>query len=144
MIRLLKWGFWICVALLFVPVPTHDEDMKTSVLAQEVLQISVAVVADVSGFCERNPTTCDTGSDTFSSLASRVRLGAEQIYHYAMWMGDKSYTIPEPGSTPEPQSVHLKKVKPVQISPSQNTLAPADLKPAWRGIPEEQVALGNG
>ena len=137
MFGLVKWGFWICVALMFVPVKTSDDNMKTSVLAQEVLQFGVVAFSDLSGFCDRNPHACHSGGETMSAIAERVKLGATQIYHYALWMGDKSYAMPEVEANRTIDIQH-RKVTPVPISPSQNTLLPDDLKPAWRGT--EQLA----
>lgn len=157
MMGLVKWGFWICIALLFVPVKHADENMKSSVLAQEVLQVSLTFFADVSGFCDRNPGACRSGGETMNALMARVKLGAEEVYHYAMWMGNnvherpqtemvRSYqpegrVIEERGFEPRDQ-IQQRRVTPVQISPSQNTLRPADLQPAWGGS-GNRVAFNN-
>lgn len=140
MFGLLKWSFWICVALLFVPLPNQSENTRSVVLAQDLLQLSMAAASDMSGFCDRNPATCVSGEQTLAALATRVKLGAEQVYTYAVRVGSQSYEVAT-DTAQEPQAIQTKAVSPVILSPqssprlttSQNTLLPSDLEPSWRG-----------
>jgi hypothetical protein len=143
MFGLIKLSFWVCLALLFVPVPHADNSTKSSALIQDMLHISSAAASDMSGFCTRNPDVCVSGERTAGVLLNRVRMGAEQVYHYAMWVGNNAYTPQNAVYTKahqqpiESQEIKARQISPVKISPSQNTLLPSDLEPSWGGDPQK-------
>ena len=68
-----------------------------------------SAIADFSGFCDRNPQACATGSTAVQVFASKVRYGADLLTSY----------------------LHHDQ------APDSGTLKSEDMEPTWRGLPTE-------
>lgn len=77
-----------------------------------------AAIADLGGFCDRQPAACAVGAEALKSLADRARSGVQALHAYV--------TLP-------PASEATGTLAAPAGPPSQDTLEPADRLPAWRG-----------
>lgn len=78
---LLRSAFWLTIVILLIPAdPQTGEAPRVTVV--NALMAAQATVADLSGFCERNPEVCATGSAAVGMLAEKAENGVEMIYRY--------------------------------------------------------------
>ncbi len=87
-------------------------------------------------FCTRQPDACALGSQAAVAFGQRAQAGAKMVYEF----------INEHAAPRETGSIATRRTKPAVVlaaKPSQNTLTPADLAPAWRG-PQRDVHIQNG
>lgn len=79
----IRAAFWLTLVIAFIPVSPEDlKDGQRAVSTGETLDAARTVVSDLSGFCERNPTTCGTGREIFSQLSAKAMTGARYVYNY--------------------------------------------------------------
>ena len=96
----------------------------SQVSAGEAFSAAKAAVADMQHFCERQREVCVVGSQAAVTLGQRAQAGAKILYEF----------LHERFGTDEPASVRTTGSVPLPVAkPSQHTLRPADLAPAWRG-----------
>lgn len=83
MFFLLRCAFWIALVLLILPIDT-GEDGKESAGINPVTAFFAAqsTISDLSGFCERNPQTCETGGQAISQIGAKAKVSARMIYEY--------------------------------------------------------------
>lgn len=83
MFFLLRCAFWIALVLLILPIDT-GEDGKESAGINPVTAFFAAqsTISDLSGFCERNPQTCETGGQAISQISAKAKVSARMIYEY--------------------------------------------------------------
>lgn len=83
MFFLLRCAFWIALVLLILPIDT-GEDGKDSVGINPVAAFFAAqsTISDLSGFCERNPQTCETGGQAIAQIGAKAKVSARMIYEY--------------------------------------------------------------
>ena len=82
---LVRVAFWICVVILFMPTEKDSAPGgigEVNVSAIEALVAARETVGDLSGFCERNPSTCETGSAALHVFGQKARHGAQMVYGY--------------------------------------------------------------
>ena len=78
---LVRIAFWLSIVIALIPVnPADLEDGQRAVSTGETLRAAQTVVADVAGFCDRNPETCGTGRELFAQLGAKARTGARYLY----------------------------------------------------------------
>jgi Family of unknown function (DUF5330) len=118
---LLRVAFWLGVVLILLPSGGTQPLPKSQVSAGEAFSAAKAAVSDMQRFCERQPTVCEVGSQTASTLGQRAQVGAKMLYEFLheQFGNDDSTTVQSTGTVP--------------AKPSQHTLRPADLTPPWRG-----------
>ncbi|MEZ5872387.1 MAG: DUF5330 domain-containing protein [Nitratireductor sp.] len=77
---MLRTIFWLGLVVAFIPVnPADLKDGQRPVSPFETLGAVRSVVSDMSGFCERNPSTCETGSEIASQFGAKVKAGASYL-----------------------------------------------------------------
>lgn len=119
---LIRTAFWLGIIILLLPTDSKQQG--------EVYGTAQAAVKDVTGFCDRNPDACANGKDVFQMFVQKAEFGFEMLMGFienkdvaASIAADvPAASIPEPS---EPASF--------EPSPSQDTLEPQDLQPAWNG-----------
>ena len=75
---LLRAAFWLTIVIFLLPAdPETGEAPRVGAI--EALAAVHATATDFSGFCERNPAVCATGSATFEILSEKVRNGVRLI-----------------------------------------------------------------
>ena len=109
---LLRMTFWI--GLVLVLLPGGGAQTTTHVSALEAMSAAMATVGDMRSFCERQADACAIGSQAATVIGQRAQAGARKLYDY--WSEHRDGTTARPAA-----------------QPSQHTLTPADMAPAWRG-----------
>lgn len=118
MMFLLRSAFWISVVILLVPVDDEavgrTSDVAPPIGAFEAVAAAQTTLADMNGFCGRNPDVCDIGGRIATTFALKARTGAEMLVEFV----DARIGPAEPATDP---------------AVDHGTLTPADLSPAWQG-----------
>lgn len=71
--------FWLSVVFVLLPVAPEDRDKIESISPIEAVGAAAAAVRDISGFCGRNPDTCETGGKAAVALGYKAKYGAQQL-----------------------------------------------------------------
>lgn len=80
---LIRAAFWLSLVIAFIPVNPEDlREGQRPISTGETLFAAQAVVADIAGFCDRNPQTCGTGRELFSQFGAKAKAGARIVYDY--------------------------------------------------------------
>src|SRR5712691_4556846 len=124
MFFLIRMAFWLSVVLVLLPTggskPTASAP-GSEIGAIEAVSAASATVSDMGQFCARQPEACAVGSQAAVALGHRAQAGAKMVYEFL-------------NERMETGSIATKATKPtLAVKPSQHTLTPSDLAPAWRG-----------
>jgi hypothetical protein len=135
MFFVLRLAFWLGIVLILLPgVPQHDAS-KSGVGTADAISAASATVHDLKGFCEREPDACTVGSEVAASMGQRAQAGAKMLYDFLT----EAIAAHDAGPrSVEPARSAFGKFS-SQQRPSQSTLTPADLAPAWRGPPARKA-----
>ncbi len=129
MFFLLRTAFWLSVVLALLPSGQSQPQSKGPG-AVEAVSAAGAAMSDVSHFCERQPDTCVVGTQAAVAFGQRAQAGARMVYDF---INEKVATPADTGSV---KAIAVRtppaKTQAVAGKPSQHTLTPADLKPAYR------------
>jgi hypothetical protein len=117
MFFLLRAAFWLGLVLLLLPSSGSKSVSSIQVGAVDALSAANAAVSDMRQFCTRQPDACVVGGQAASALSQQAQTGAKMLYEL---LNDRVSSNESVRSNNQP---------------SQNTLKPADLTPAWRGPP---------
>lgn len=129
MFFLLRMAFWLGLVLILLPTGSSQRPVPgNAVNATEAISAASATVGDLRQFCARQPDACTVGAHVATELGYKAQAGAKMLYDVlsealASKEGAKDQT---PGAPKTTGSL-------ANGTPSQNTLTPADLVPAWRG-----------
>jgi hypothetical protein len=132
MFFLIRMAFWLSVVLVLLPSGGAKQTAAapgTEIGAAGAVSAASATVSDMRHFCTRQPEACALGSQAAVAFGQRAQAGAKMVYEL----------INERTAPRETGSIG-KGTKPsvaLAAKPSQNTLTPADLTPAWRGVHRE-------
>jgi hypothetical protein len=133
---LFKAAFWLTVVILLLPTPDKRPTASApQVGATEAVSAAGAAVSDMRQFCARQPDACAIGSQAAVAFGHKAQAGAKMLYEF---LGDRL-------GPNETGSVAAKPADRAAVGgtahPTQHTLTPADLAPAWRGPePRRDVA----
>jgi hypothetical protein len=132
MFFLLRMAFWLGVVLILLPSGTAQQTPASNVNTSEAISAASATVADLRGFCSRQPEACSVGSQVAVAIGYKAQAGAKVLYDFLTEaLAPKDTGALAHGTAPRGGAAKVEQVK----SNSQNTLTPADLAPAWRGPP---------
>ena len=114
MFFLLRSAFWIGLVLLLWPIDNGPDTEITQPGVSPVAAFIAAqsTISDLSGFCARNPQTCETGGQALAQIGARAKVGAEALYEFI----DQQNM---PGADTD------------LTTGATGTLTPADLQPDW-------------
>lgn len=70
-------GLGVVFALL--PVAPEDQDKFENISPIEAIGAAANAVRDMSGFCGRNPQTCEVGGKAAVALGYKAKYGAQQL-----------------------------------------------------------------
>jgi len=130
MFFLLRMAFWLSVVLILLPSGTAQQTPASNVNTSEAISAASATVADLRGFCSRQPEACSVGSQVAVAIGYKAQAGAKVLYDFLTEaLAPKDTGALPHGTAPRGGAPKVEQVK----SNSQNTLTPADLAPAWRG-----------
>ncbi len=83
MFFLLRTAFWLTLVLVLIPIGSgEDTSTDENINPAEAYFAAQATISDFSGFCQRNPDACQTGSEALTAIGSRARDGARIVYEY--------------------------------------------------------------
>ena len=122
MFFLLRSAFWLSVVLVLLPSGKSQSSSATPG-AVEAVSAAGAALSDMTGFCDRQPGACLTGAQAAVAFGQRAQAGAKMVYEF----------LSEKAAPADTGSVKAKTTTTVTAKPSEHTLTPLDLKPAWRG-----------
>ena len=136
MFFLLRMTFWLGLVLVLLPFgSTQHNSPGNEVSASEAISAASATVGDLRGFCGRQPDACSVGSQVASAIGYRAQAGAKILYEAL----SEAMAPRETGSVGTNVSKNTVGESAAEKSaaehPSQSTLTPADMAPAWRGPP---------
>ncbi|NLH81094.1 MAG: DUF5330 domain-containing protein, partial [Phyllobacteriaceae bacterium] len=83
MFFLLRAAFWLSLVVLFIPADPAETPANASgraVSPFEAIGAAQSTLHDVGGFCDRNPTACDTGRVALEGFGAKARTGARWVY----------------------------------------------------------------
>jgi hypothetical protein len=124
---LLRAAFWLSVVILLLPSgPSERPASAPQVGTTEAVSAASAAVSDMRQFCSRQPDACAIGSHALVQFGHKAEASAKMLYEF----------LNERFGTDKPGTVAASSDRPLAASaakPSQNTLTPADIAPAWRG-----------
>ncbi|MCE1235071.1 MAG: DUF5330 domain-containing protein [Hyphomicrobiales bacterium] len=83
MFFLLRAAFWLSLVVLLIPADPTETSVKADrreVSTFEAIGAAHSTLRDLEGFCERNPTTCDTGRVALDGFGAKARTGARWVY----------------------------------------------------------------
>lgn len=84
---LLRSAFWLTLVILLIPAdPDSGEAPRVSLV--NAFMAAQATVADLSGFCDRNPDVCVTGGAAIGIFAEKAENGVQMLYRYFDDVGD--------------------------------------------------------
>ncbi len=130
MFFLLRIAFWLSIVLILLPSgSTQRVQPPSNVDASEAISAASATVADMRGFCTRQPDACSVGSQVAVSLGYRAQAGAKMLYDFLT----EKLARRDAGSVVHTGSITTAQDKSSQERAPQNTLIPADLTTPWRG-----------
>jgi hypothetical protein len=136
MFFLVRMTFWLGLVLVLLPFgSTQHNSPGNEVSASEAISAASATVGDLRGFCGRQPDACSVGSQVASAIGYRAQAGAKILYEAL----SEAMAPRETGSGGTSVSKNTVGESAAEKSaaehPSQSTLTPADIAPAWRGPP---------
>lgn len=84
MFFLLRTAFWLGLVLMILPIKTDDggQTSAAEVSAWQAYDAAKETIQDLSGFCGRAPTACDTGSDILQTIGQKAKAGASYVFDY--------------------------------------------------------------
>lgn len=82
---LIKTSFWLALVLLILPVNREEAGIAQGPGMFESFAAMQTVVADMRGFCGRNPQACDTGAATIDVLRQKAVYSAGVVQG---WLAD--------------------------------------------------------
>jgi hypothetical protein len=79
----IRLAFWLSLVVLLIPVNPEDLPQGSRpVSTMEMLGTAQTAVNDLSRFCERNPSACETGGEVLSQFGVKARTGARELYEF--------------------------------------------------------------
>jgi hypothetical protein len=124
MMFLLRVAFWLSVVVILLPSGSQQPASGPQVGAGEAMSAASAAVSDMRQFCGRQPEACTVGSQAAVVFGQKAQAGAKMLYEF----------LTEKLAPTETGSIGTAAGKKTEVgTQSQNTLLPADTKPAWRG-----------
>jgi hypothetical protein len=122
---LLRLAFWLGLLVLLLPTDAQQQARFSSFAQNAMVRLT--------SFCDRNGTTCTTGSDVWSTFLRKAEFGMRLVGDL---LGAGGRGLPEPGpagpasgSSPPPAMPYDKRA----AGPSADALAPPDVyRPPWR------------
>ncbi len=130
MLFFLRLAFWLLVICLLLPGAPQD--------SQRIVTSAQKTVADVQGFCGRNPDVCRDARSAMTVMLAKLKNGADLLQTWLSSGGGKSSrpgglypNIPAPAKF---RSAPRWDGQAVQIVPEWgNNLNQSDRAPPWRG-----------
>jgi hypothetical protein len=126
MFFLLRMAFWLGLVLILLPSGGADRRASSHAIgARDTISAISSAVHDLRGLCVREPNACTVGSHLADDMERRARAGARILYDLLIGVLARHDESSAHGERPSERGR--------AAPPSENTLTPTDLAPAWRG-----------
>ena len=80
---LIRAIFWFSLVVMFLPVESDQINSQAEdVSGGQTIMLFQSIASDVSGFCVRNPGSCQTARGLASQYGARVQAHAENLGEY--------------------------------------------------------------
>lgn len=148
MFFLIRMAFWLALILLILPIGLSSDGGR-QIGAWQAMGAVQAAIADMRGFCQRQPDACAVGGEMIEHLTDKAQAGAKWVYD--------TIGSPKGESLGKPDGHGKTDGTGPAVPPRQNaasdkdgeaphTLTPQDLAPAWsvdpaRGSPAPAMPL---
>jgi Family of unknown function (DUF5330) len=124
-------------ALVLLPSPPpgeHGGQANQGPGSFAYLAAAAETVADMRGFCQRNPGVCSTAGALAQTVEGKAKYSAKLVYE---WANDSTQTPHPAGLAPDlaaadPIQTSAPPAAAAKLKQSQNTLTLADLVPQWK------------
>lgn len=130
MFFLLRLAFVAGLVLLLLPLGLKGSDGR-EVSVFDALGAAQAFIADMRGFCDRQPQACAVGGQMASHLAQKAQVGVR-------WVSDAI------GAAPSGERRPAEAVPPAAPATGALDLTPQDLMPMWGGGENGRTVLPQG
>ena len=111
---LIRAAFWLSLVILFIPGDPESGEEAPRIGAVQALSAAQATFADVSAFCRRNPSVCETRDAAVRVFSDKARNGARMIHDY---------------------------LSPDDPAADGGTLSEDDREPAWQGVAQVESSV---
>lgn len=136
MFFLLRMAFWLCVVCVLLSVASKSPSPDAQIDASQAVTLASAAVADVRGFCERQPDACEAGGKVAVALGHKAEAGARTIFDFIAKFREKSASNEKADGKAASSS----------SGAGKGTLTPADMAPGWHSpvpLPPRREARTN-
>lgn len=82
MFRLIRMTFWIGLVLLLLPIGTGEDDDAPSIGIVQLYMAAQSTIADLGGFCGRNPQACEMGGSIVTLVGLKAKEATRLAYAY--------------------------------------------------------------
>ncbi len=124
MMFLIRTAFWLSVAILLLPTPASQQAGEPKVGPAQAVSAATAAVSDMRGFCTRQPEACEVGSQALTQFGYKAQASAKWLYELISAKMAPERASPAAAEPSAPAA---------EVTPSQHTLTPNDVAPAWHG-----------
>jgi hypothetical protein len=130
MLFFLRLAFWLLVICLLLPGGPQD--------SHRIVSSAQKTVADMRGFCARNPDVCEDARSAMTVMLAKLKNGADLLQSWLSPNGSKgsrpSGLYPNMPAPAEPPSAPKGGNQPMQIVPRWgDSLNQSDKVPPWHG-----------
>ena len=124
---------------VFLPSPPEGStpgkipQAQAEAVPPSLMSSATLAIADAVGFCNRQPTVCQTAGYVAGRLEAKAKYSVRLIYD---WANDSGSPKPSPlgdVATSDPLKTGTTSPAPVRLAGGQSTLRIEDLIPEWRG-----------
>jgi Family of unknown function (DUF5330) len=130
--RIVRTLFILAAAVLLIPSPPDDGSMITDdPSTPQMLGAAFSTVADMRGFCGRQPGVCETAGFVAGKLEAKAKHGVRLIYEWANEGASEPTVLPTEADASD--AIQTGSTTMAAAAPQQSTLTLEDLIPEWRG-----------
>jgi hypothetical protein len=130
MFFLLRVAFWLGVVILLLPTgQSQKDDGAAASGAADAFGAAAAALADMRGFCSRQPEACTVGAQAAHAFGQKAQASAKLVYEF---ITEKVAKEPATEAAAAASAENT----------SQSTLSPSDREAPWRGPRPVEVAGG--
>ncbi|MGE3871776.1 MAG: DUF5330 domain-containing protein [Parvibaculaceae bacterium] len=135
--RIVRTIVLLAVAAYFLPSPPEDRlgaslQASDTPPATEFISAAVSTVADMSGFCTRQATVCDTAHYLAAKLEGKAKYGIELLYEWAHESDRLSLPLSQSQQAQGGETRGMTATTDDAEPAGRNTLQLEDLIPEWR------------
>ncbi len=143
MFFLIRMAFWLALILLILPIGLSSDGGR-QIGALQAMGAVQAAIADMRGFCQRQPDACAVGGEMIGHLTDKAQAGAKWVYETIG--SPKGETLGKPdghgkSDAAGPSEPARQNAASDKEGEPAHTLTPQDLAPAWSVDPARGPAI---